>query len=87
MFLTMFFKTQNTGQTMHLTMLIAHPYPALHLQLDKIAPILTLEKVARRISKVGGLPSPPVHFGPLQCHAPTLARHTSTPTPIPWHTR
>ena len=27
MFLTMFFKTQNIGQTMHLTMLIAHPYP------------------------------------------------------------
>ena len=26
MFLTMFFKTQNIGQTMHLTMLIAHPY-------------------------------------------------------------
>ena len=25
MFLTMFFKTQNIGQTMHLTMLIAHP--------------------------------------------------------------
>ena len=27
MFLTMFFKTQNIEQTMHLTMLIAHPYP------------------------------------------------------------
>ena len=26
MFLTMFFKTQNIEQTMHLTMLIAHPY-------------------------------------------------------------
>ena len=26
MFLTMFFKTQNIVQTMHLTMLIAHPY-------------------------------------------------------------
>ena len=26
MFLTMFFKMQNIGQTMHLTMLIAHPY-------------------------------------------------------------
>ena len=26
MFLTMFLKTQNIGQTMHLTMLIAHPY-------------------------------------------------------------
>ena len=26
MFLTMFFKTQNIGQTMHLTMLIPHPY-------------------------------------------------------------
>ena len=26
MFLTMFFKTQNIRQTMHLTMLIAHPY-------------------------------------------------------------
>ena len=26
MFLTMFFKTQNIGQTMHLTMLIAHPW-------------------------------------------------------------
>ena len=26
MFLTMFFKTQNIGQTMHPTMLIAHPY-------------------------------------------------------------
>ena len=25
MFLTMFFKMQNIGQTMHLTMLIAHP--------------------------------------------------------------
>ena len=28
MFLTMFFKTQNIVQTMHLTMLIAHPYPS-----------------------------------------------------------
>ena len=28
-FLTMFFKTQNIGQTMHLTMLIAHPYQRL----------------------------------------------------------
>ena len=27
MFLTMFFKTQNIVPTMHLTMLIAHPYP------------------------------------------------------------
>ena len=26
MFLTMFFETQNIVQTMHLTMLIAHPY-------------------------------------------------------------
>ena len=26
MFLTMFFKTQNIGQPMHLTMLIVHPY-------------------------------------------------------------
>ena len=26
MFLTMFFKTQNIAQTMHLTMLIAHTY-------------------------------------------------------------
>jgi len=26
MFLTMFFKMQNIVQTMHLTMLIAHPY-------------------------------------------------------------
>ena len=26
MFLTMFFKTQNIGHTMHLTMLSAHPY-------------------------------------------------------------
>ena len=30
MFLTMFFKTQNIVQTMHLTILIAHPYPAPH---------------------------------------------------------
>ena len=29
MFLTMFFKTQNIVQTMHLTMLIAHPYPGV----------------------------------------------------------
>ena len=28
MFLTMFFKTQNIVPTMHLTMLIAHPYLA-----------------------------------------------------------
>ena len=35
MFLTMFFKTQNIGQTMHLTMLIAHPYGQLGAgQLD-----------------------------------------------------
>ena len=26
MFFTMFFKTQNIGHTMHLTMLFAHPY-------------------------------------------------------------
>ena len=31
MFLTMFFKTQNIVQTMHLTMLIAHPYIAMPL--------------------------------------------------------
>jgi len=31
MFLTMFFKTQNIEQTMHLTMLIAHPYTYLLL--------------------------------------------------------
>ena len=30
MFLTMFFKTQNIEQTMHLTMLIAHPYTYFH---------------------------------------------------------
>ena len=30
MFLTMFFKTQNIEQTMHLTMLIAHPYQHQH---------------------------------------------------------
>ena len=29
MFLPMFFKMQNNGQTMHLTMLIAHPYPRM----------------------------------------------------------
>ena len=29
MFLPMFFKTQNIGHTMHLTMLIAHPYLCL----------------------------------------------------------
>ena len=33
MFLTMLFKTQNIGQTMHLTMLIAHPY---HLSVVNI---------------------------------------------------
>ena len=37
MFLTMFFKTQNIVQTMHLTMLIAHPYLQVQLQrnIDK----------------------------------------------------
>ena len=38
MFLTMFFKTQNIEQTMHLTMLIAHPYTlptAQSLSLDQ----------------------------------------------------
>ena len=34
MFLTMFFKTQNIVQTMHLTMLIAHPW-ALEGEFDK----------------------------------------------------
>ena len=32
MFLTMFFKTQNIMQTMHLTMLIAHPYTQTRCQ-------------------------------------------------------
>jgi len=34
MFLTMFFKTQNIVQTMHLTMLIAHPYSSLHSNIS-----------------------------------------------------
>ena len=32
MFLTMFFKTQNIVQTMHLTMLIAHPYACIYVE-------------------------------------------------------
>ena len=37
MFLTMFFKMQNTGQTMHLTMLIAHPYGASRRDYHRLA--------------------------------------------------
>ena len=34
MFLTIFFKPQNIVQTMHLTMLIAHPYPSCKDRCD-----------------------------------------------------
>ena len=39
MFLTMFEKTQNIAYTMHLTMLIAHPYLDMvaDMEVDKVA--------------------------------------------------
>ena len=42
MFLMMFFKTQNIGQTMHLTMLIAHPYSSLTIHIEVIWTLVAL---------------------------------------------
>ena len=59
MFLTMFFKTQNIGQTMHLTMLIAHPYPPLPQQIyvdSSIALIAAIEQVREFAGKFRGQP-------------------------------
>ena len=50
MFLTMFFKTQNIGQTMHLTMLIAHPYPGTpthHIKKQDLYNILIAGKLKK----------------------------------------
>ena len=40
MFLAMFFKTQNIGQTMHLTKLIAHPYTRVTIFLNFLVEVL-----------------------------------------------
>ena len=46
MFTTMFFKTQNIGQTMHLMMLIAHPYLQLDIaQSDKMTQTTQSDKI------------------------------------------
>ena len=54
MFLTMFFKTQNIGQTMHLTILIAHPYGLDNDDQEKVK----MKKVKVETKKANVAPKP-----------------------------
>ena len=54
MFLTMFFKMQNIGQTMHLTMLIAHPYWGRKISAMKKVAMANIDKVTYCIELLAG---------------------------------